>query len=369
MNKIKFNDIYSAYTLDSKSINEIYNKVFGSDISSYDSFSDFSRSIGFLVSKYIYFNDLLHSNNLMQWFRTICLQKKQTLPIWYKYYSIKIYSKRTIKYYLDNPQIFWNTVYDIANNTDNESDIYIEKIDSLLVDVLDFYKKQYVMFPEFLKTSLMYFIRYYETHLPSYSESVDAHIHEIETLLGVNNPLLVGDAYKKLPSQNIALAEDIIDEKTPDDQDALNKVAAIEEEYYGDIVLNDDEDSRRKIMIIGDDKFTHKVEVMYAIARSYNIHRDQIEIYNDYDRITNEGERIISKTQHSEKYIGIIFGSLPHSTTGNDGYDSLISRCETEPGFPPYVMCKSNNNSGKPKITKGSFRQAIRELLIKYKAK
>ena len=60
---------------------------------------------------------------------------------------------------------------------------------------------------------------------------------------------------------------------------------------------------------------------------------------------------------------------MPHSTTGNEGESSLVVKITSEQGFPYSVVCRTNSNNGKLKITKTSFRKALREIIINYKSK
>ena len=128
-----------------------------------------------------------------------------------------------------------------------------------------------------------------------------------------------------------------------------------------------EEDAKKKILVVGGDNILKRPDVIYAIGKKYNINKDQFEIYNDYDAVTNIGSDLVKKVQyHEDKYIGVIFGSVPHSTNGNAGYSSLITRFQQDEFFPTTVKCEANTKGGPLKITKTSFTNALRDLIIKY---
>ena len=238
---------------------------------------------------------------------------------------------------------------------------------------LEFYKREYVNYPEFLFNSMTRFVKYYFTN-KSYSPTITSHLNELKRLISANEKDKVLEIYNNLQSQNIREIEipETISVNSSEYKvlvDEINKEKIIEENYYGDICLAD-EDYDKKIMVIGDDPFVHKTNIIFGIAKDYNILKEQFEFYTDYERIKQEGERIVSKTQYrSDKYIGIIFGSNPHSTSGNNGSSSLIAKVTSEPGFPYAVVCRGEEKNGKLKITKSSFKKALREIIINFKSK
>ena len=369
INKISLQFFKNKYELDNSNINELYDLIIQLGLKSFVSFEEYSSAMCFLVKKYITFNDYLHSNNLLQIFKLICLEEMRAYPNWYKYYSIKVYSKRAIKHYLDNPSKFWDTIYELLSCKEDE---YIERLDSLIVDVLEFYKKEYTKYPEFLNSSLKTFVRYAKDRKP-YSISAMAHIDELSTLIVTTDKEKVNNIYNSLQSKNLLVIEEILQDENISLNDSLMTKIKIEKEkeetFYCDNYLNDEEDQKKKILVIGGDKFIKNKNTIFSIGKTFNINKGQFEFVDDYDRIVREGERIVNKTQWNDKYIGIIFGSCPHSTTGNEGASSLITKCQTDEGFPLVIVCRQQNNAGKPKITATNFKDALREIVIQYKSK
>jgi hypothetical protein len=361
---LNYQEIKNQFEIDNSSINTIYEAVIVEGYESYSSFEEYSSIIQFLITKFLQFNDYLHSNNLLQIYKINRIKSQRSIPEWMEYYSIKIYSKRSITFYLNSPHKFWEVVYNLASSKD---DYYVPRLDNLIVDTLEFYKRKYVEYPEFLHDSLSCFVRYYRRN-KSYSTVIDEHIKEIEILISIKDKENIADAYLELESRrtdesinagNVKKEVEIVesDNESTDDK------------FYSDINLNDEEDQKKIIMIVGDDKFVHNNEIIYGIGKEYNVSKNQFEIINDYSKIKASGEKIIQKTQWNDKYIGIIFGSSPHSTTGKEDASSLIMKVTSTPGFPKSVICRQNNDGGKPKITKQSFKNALKEIIIAYKSR
>ncbi len=357
-NKISLGEIKVEYEKDNSNINNIYDKLVIIGPESFSSFEEYSSAMEYIIKNYVQYNDYLHSNNLLQIYRTHSLNNGKPLDEqeWYNYYLLKVISKRSIKYFLDNPASFWEKVYYLAEKGLN----YITRLDNLLVDVLEFYKDEYVSFPSYLHNSLLNFVKYYLSN-KSYSPIITSHIKEISKLLSSTDESKVKEIYSNLESKNI----DAFDYDSNNQSDYIEREK--EEAYYGDIRL-DDSDKDKKILIVGDDKFIHNTTIIYGIAKDYNVDKNQLEFFTDYTKIKTEGANITKRTQWNEKYIGIIFGSTPHSTSGNDGASSLISLCTTEQGFPHCEICSPSNNSGRPKITKQSFKNALRRIIVAYKS-
>lgn len=367
MSRLSYNFFAVEFQKDNSEINKLYELVISTGPETYSTFDEYAQIIRFLVEKYIQYNDYLHSNNLLQAFRINCNTKAKVTDEydWFLYYSIKTYSKRSIKYYLDNPSIFWENVYKLVSNLKSD---YTVRLDNLLVDTLEFYKKEYVNYPKFLRASIIKFVNYYFNN-KEYSTTITAHLKELKKLTTFEDKEKVEEIYNSLESQNISGVEIPVNQNlTLEEYKKYEKEKAIEDNYYGDISL-DDADRSKKIMIVGDDPFVKNKQEIYGIAKKYNINKDQIIFFTDYDKIKKEGETIISKTQYKDEYMGIIFGSMPHSTSGNSGASSLIAKVTTDSGFPYSVVCRAESQSGKPKITRTSFTKALIDVIINYKSK
>lgn len=386
--QLTFDYFYNKVLEDNKSINKLYDLILANGARTFTSFLEYDRAMQFLIEKYISFRDFLHSNNLMQAYRNeVSRQMKREFPNWFLYNSLLIYSKRTIKHFLDNPMKFWGTVDILVKRSldENNSD-YKEKLNHLIISTLDYYKSELVAFPEYLNESLKNFIYYYKNvYKKSFSPECDNHIKELEKLINAG-PIEIRVMYQNLESQNLEIeSENSNLLVNPVTIDALGRFSEedrkkiIEKFYqgvidfealknfYGDISLTE-EDERKRIVIIGDGKFIKNRDKVYAIAKKFGINKEQLEIYSDYNKITNEGKKIADKIQWNDKYIGVIFGANPHSTSGNRGFNSLFSYMTQNDGFPTIVECSANNNDGSPKITKKSYVNALVEIITSYKS-
>ncbi len=112
---------------------------------------------------------------------------------------------------------------------------------------------------------------------------------------------------------------------------------------------------KKKILVVGENK---KEAALRAIASEFGFDKDNLVFISEYDKIKQLADRI----QWNSPYAGIIFGSLPHKTTGTDGYSSLIQKCETEEGFPHVEQARTE--AGELRLTNEAFRKAVRKMAV-----
>lgn len=109
-----------------------------------------------------------------------------------------------------------------------------------------------------------------------------------------------------------------------------------------------------KIVIIGDSSV--KTNDIYGIFNSYGLSKDRVELVLDY----NEAEKYQYKKMHyNPNYRLVLFGPVPHSTKGNSGASSILSKMENEEGYPKVVRLTSGHN--KLKITKTNLKKALQK--------
>lgn len=112
--------------------------------------------------------------------------------------------------------------------------------------------------------------------------------------------------------------------------------------------------SRKKILVLGTTNLS--VEVMKGIiSKEYGFEEGDFEYETDYHKVVHSSGRIMS----SSKYQAIIFGCCPHSVTGKGKWSGLIERCKQEQEI---CVVDARNISGKLKVTKASFRNALNEV-------
>ena len=128
-----------------------------------------------------------------------------------------------------------------------------------------------------------------------------------------------------------------------------------------------DEDRNKRILIIGDDKFLRNSNICYKIAKDkFNINEDQLEIIDDYNKMTNLGKKFVNKIKNNRNYIGVIFGSHPHSISGDKKYLDLINNFECENDSLEIVKCYTSSNSSNLKITKNNYGKALEDIVRNY---
>lgn len=110
--------------------------------------------------------------------------------------------------------------------------------------------------------------------------------------------------------------------------------------------------SNAKIIVIG--RSYIKPDIMRAIAKSNGIDPNRLEIYNDYDKLTNFN---INFLRNNMNYCDIIFGPAPHSMEYIGSYTSALAMIKQNSAeFPKLNVA---NDSNKLKITKNSFERCL----------
>lgn len=99
-----------------------------------------------------------------------------------------------------------------------------------------------------------------------------------------------------------------------------------------------------------------KAEDIIKTINKCGIEKDRVELHLDYHL---KGFNIDS-LKYSFRHSLILVGPMPHSIKGKDDYSSVITRLETENGFPPVIRLTAENSL---KITKTSIKNAINSAL------
>jgi hypothetical protein len=112
----------------------------------------------------------------------------------------------------------------------------------------------------------------------------------------------------------------------------------------------------RKIAFIGSTNTLSKQDIK-NICKSYGFSEEQIEIRDDYNRMTN---RNLDNLKNKNRYLGLIIGAIPHSIKGFS--DDFISYLRNNAGeYPPFRVCADKNN--KPCFSASEVRKALSELI------
>lgn len=131
--------------------------------------------------------------------------------------------------------------------------------------------------------------------------------------------------------------------------DIIDQRELLDPDVSGFVPLRD-----KKILILGDSRI--KDEHIYKTLGEQGISKDRIELHTEY-----EPSKInVDSLKYTSEYSLILLGPIPHSMTGKGPYSSVVTRLETEIGFPPV---KRLTAGGELKITKTSLIKALEEAL------
>lgn len=109
-----------------------------------------------------------------------------------------------------------------------------------------------------------------------------------------------------------------------------------------------------KILVIGGTNI--KKDKLLMAAGKEGFAKDRFEFVTAYDEAKTYP---FEKLKWNDRYSAVIVGPIPHKVTGSAGYSSVISRMQTEEGFPPVVRCGTASDL---KITRNSFVNALKQI-------
>lgn len=82
-----------------------------------------------------------------------------------------------------------------------------------------------------------------------------------------------------------------------------------------------------------------KKEHIFGILKKLGIDKNRVDMILDYDELKRFKWNDI---QYSSKYSDVVFGACPHSVIGKGDYSSVISRMESEEGWPNPIRASAN---------------------------
>lgn len=110
-----------------------------------------------------------------------------------------------------------------------------------------------------------------------------------------------------------------------------------------------------KIVVIGGSDV--REEVLAGIAVDMGIDKKRLEFCLNYEKAQKYDYR---KLQYAPQYRVVLFGAVPHSSTGKGDSSSVISELKKKEGYPRVELLCSNESL---KITKSNFREKIQQLI------
>ncbi len=127
---------------------------------------------------------------------------------------------------------------------------------------------------------------------------------------------------------------------------------------FGNLLSTSNYDTRKdgKILVIGDSEI--KENVLDGIIKGLGLDKNRFEFCLGYDKPKTYQ---YSKLQYNPNYRLVIFGPVPHSSTGKNESGSVISEMTSKEGYPRVEVLSSNHAL---KITKSNFKSKLQDLLL-----
>lgn len=97
----------------------------------------------------------------------------------------------------------------------------------------------------------------------------------------------------------------------------------------------------RKVIFLGSTNNRLSKHDIQNICKKYGFCDNQIEIRDDYDKMTNLK---LDNLKNNKKYLGIIIGALPHSIKGMSSTNFIKYLEDNSSEYPPYKICRDANN-------------------------
>lgn len=105
------------------------------------------------------------------------------------------------------------------------------------------------------------------------------------------------------------------------------------------------------VYILGDLKI--RDNDISGIFKELSIDAERVKIIKGYDELKNQN---FNKFQYDSSIRLILVGPMPHSMKGKGRYSSMITRMETEDGFPRVVRL---GTEGTLRVTKSNLKKAL----------
>ena len=114
-------------------------------------------------------------------------------------------------------------------------------------------------------------------------------------------------------------------------------------------------DKDGKIVVIGASEV--KENVLSGIVKTLGLEKDRFEFCLDYDKAKTYQ---YNKLRYNPDYRLVLFGPVPHSSTGKNDSSSVIAEMKNHEGYPRVEVLSGNNAV---KITKSNFRKTLSQLV------
>ena len=115
-------------------------------------------------------------------------------------------------------------------------------------------------------------------------------------------------------------------------------------------------DKNGKIVVIGASEV--KENVLNGIIKNMGLDKNRFEFCLDYDKSKTFQ---YSKLRYNPNYRVVMFGPVPHSSTGKSTSSSVIAEMKNHEGYPRVEVLSGNNSV---KITKSNFKETLNKLIL-----
>ena len=113
-------------------------------------------------------------------------------------------------------------------------------------------------------------------------------------------------------------------------------------------------DKNGKIVVIGASEV--KENIILGIIKSFGFDKNRFEFCLDYEKAKTFP---YWKLRYNPDYRVVIFGPVPHSSTGKNDSSSVIAEMKNHEGYPRVEVLSGNSSV---KITKSNFREVLDRL-------
>jgi hypothetical protein len=341
--------------------------------SSTDNFIEAAKILARLTCKYQNYKE---ANNYLLLLRDL---SNEDLPPWVFNYSARITSKLNFKSYLVNPSAFFSFLRQARQGTSNISDQQVSIVKEFLNTVI--HKIQVNNLPS---ENIDSFLLNVEDSIQDYLDVVGKQWDELTSLSVTNKTDEIDDDSKNI-DENIehyeqlrqllskyelqleSNNEEIIELKAAN-KELKENLSQIKNRYREDLKKLADQATgldekksksiiRGKILVIGSQGVPER-QLMGIAEEYFGLIKNDIDFKLDYKK----NKRLdVSKLRYNSPYCGFLVGPIAHKVIGLGDNNSFIQKMKKEEGYPPFVEIRTK--SGKLKITKTSFKQALDELM------
>lgn len=324
----------------------------------------FSKLCHDLIQQYLKWNDYLHSNNIMQLFKSVALCNESTKkPLWFIRYEILIYGKRTPLYFVNNPEILFDKINTIC---ESEKEIQIERLELAIESLFNFYRNMFLKDGS-NEEDRNSFIHYFKSNFVDTYDEVDKELFSEEIISIIDSfieyvynpskfiePGLSNEEFEVWEEEDEKIIEKVKEVTVSTSQNTKKEEITTQSIEIDELPKGELQNLKGKtIRFIGALNKSSIKNKLIGISKEYEF---EVELYDDYEKITNMD---FSKMRYSNRISGIIAGPMPHSIKGMGSYSSGLEMLKNEPGYPPVVECIAGE---KLKITATSLWKALQEL-------